>query len=144
VVMTSNLGSECYKRTRAPAASTIVALARSRLPPELWNRIDEVLCYGPLSDEELATIVGRIALESSRRLQSERGIAFEIDDSVVRHVLRSETDRSLGARPLRRAFERLVEGPLATDIVAGRIRRGACLQVACDRAGALVVRSLLT
>src|SRR5206468_5682823 len=63
VVMTSNLGSECYRRNRAPAESTILALARSRLPPELWNRIDETLCYAPLRDVELASIVGRIATE---------------------------------------------------------------------------------
>jgi ATP-dependent Clp protease ATP-binding subunit ClpC len=142
VVMTSNLGSECYKRTRSPASSTIIALARSRLPPELWNRIDEVMCYGPLSDKELAAIVGRIALDSSRRLHSERGIAFEIDDSVITHVLRTETDRSLGARPLRRAFERLVEGPLAAEIVAGRIPRDARLRIAYDRAASLTITTL--
>jgi ATP-dependent Clp protease ATP-binding subunit ClpC len=144
VVMTSNLGSDCYRRTRAPAVSTIVALARTRLPPELWNRIDEVLCYAPLSEKELAAIVGRIARDSSRRLQAERGIAFEIDDSVIAEVLRLETDRSLGARPLRRAFERLVEGPLAGEIVAGRLHRGARLRIGCDRTGALDITSLMS
>jgi ATP-dependent Clp protease ATP-binding subunit ClpC len=129
IVMTSNLGSECYRRSRAPAQSTIVALARSRLPPELWNRIDEVLCYAPLKDVELASIVGRIAAASSRRLEAERGIAFRIDPSVVAHVLREEPDRSLGARPLRRAFERLVEGPLADAIIGGHVRRGARLEI---------------
>jgi len=142
VVMTSNLGSDCYRSTRTPAKSTIVALARNRLPPELWNRIDEVLCYGPLSERELAAIVSRIAHDSSRRLQGERGIAFDIDDSIIAQVLRIETDRSLGARPLRRAFERLVEGPLANEIVAGRLHRGARLRVGCDRTGSLVLTSL--
>jgi ATP-dependent Clp protease ATP-binding subunit ClpC len=139
IVMTSNLGSECYRRARAPAASTVLALARSRLPPELWNRIDEVLCYAPLSDKELAAIVGRIARDSSRRLQAERGIAFEIEDSVTKEVLRRETDRSLGARPLRRAFERLVEGPLATEIVSGRLTRGARLRIGCRASGRLQI-----
>ena len=143
IVMTSNLGSECYRRNRAPATSTIVALARSRLPPELWNRIDEVLCYGPLTEKELAAIVDRIAVDSSRRLLAERGIAYEIDETVVTQVLRLEPDRSLGARPLRRAFERLVESPLAAEIVAGKISRGARLRIGCDRAGALVTTSLL-
>ena len=143
IVMTSNLGSECYRRNRAPATSTIVALARSRLPPELWNRIDEVLCYGPLTEKELAAIVDRIAVDSSRRLLAERGIAYEIDETVVSQVLRLEPDRSLGARPLRRAFERLVESPLAAEIVAGKISRGARLRIGCDRAGALVTTSLL-
>jgi ATP-dependent Clp protease ATP-binding subunit ClpC len=137
VVMTSNLGSECYRRNRAPAQSTIVALARSRLPPELWNRIDEVLCYAPLKEAELASIVGRIAADSSRRLEAERGISFHIDASVVAQVLRQEPDRSLGARPLRRAFERLVEGPLADAILGGHVRRGARLEIRCDTTGEL-------
>jgi len=141
VVMTSNLGSECYRRSRAPSTNTIVALARSRLPPELWNRIDEVLCYAPLSEHELGAIVARIALDSCRRLQTERGIFFEIDDSVIEQVLRTETDRSLGARPLRRAFERLVEGPLASEIVAGRLHRGARLRVNCAKDGRLDITS---
>jgi ATP-dependent Clp protease ATP-binding subunit ClpA len=142
VVMTSNLGSECYRRARTPAGTTILALARSRLPPELWNRIDEVLCYAPLSESELAAVVARIARDSSQRLQAERGIAFAIDDSVIAEVLRMESDRSLGARPLRRAFERLVEGPLASEIVAGRLPRGARLHAACNVAGKLGLSNL--
>jgi ATP-dependent Clp protease ATP-binding subunit ClpC len=137
IVMTSNLGSEGYKRTRTPSAATVLSHARGRLPPELWNRIDEVFCYAPLSEKELAAIVERIARDSSRRLQAERDIAFEIDASITREVLRRETDRSLGARPLRRAFERLVEGPLASEIVAGRIGRGARLRIGCRASGKL-------
>jgi ATP-dependent Clp protease ATP-binding subunit ClpC len=139
VVMTSNLGSECYRRNKTPAESTILALARSRLPPELWNRIDEVLCYAPLDDAELGSIVGRIAAESSRRLEAERGISFRIDPSVIAYVLRSEPDRSLGARPLRRAFERLVEGPLAEEILASTVRKGSRLELHCDEAGELTM-----
>ena len=139
IVMTSNLGSECYRRTRVPAASTVLALARGKLPPELWNRIDEVFCYAPLSEKELAAIVGRIARDSSRRLQAERGISFEIDETVTKEVLRRETDRSLGARPLRRAFERLVEGPLASEIVEGRLGRGARVRGGCRASGKLEI-----
>jgi ATP-dependent Clp protease ATP-binding subunit ClpC len=142
VVMTSNLGSECYRRARAPSTSTIVALARSRIPPELWNRIDEVLCYAPLSEADLGAIVARIARASSQRLQDERGISFELDAEVIAEVLRTETDRSLGARPLRRAFERMVEGPLASEIVAGRLRRGVRLRVGCTRDGQLEIATL--
>jgi ATP-dependent Clp protease ATP-binding subunit ClpC len=139
VVMTSNLGSECYKRTRSPSISTILGVARTRLPPELWNRIDEVLGYAPLKESELAGIVARFARESSRRLEAERGIAFVVDDSVVAEVLAAEPDRSLGARPLRRAFERLVEGPIASRIVAGNLRPGAHLLVSTTRQGEITV-----
>ena len=140
IVMTSNLGSECYKaQARAPRPSTILGVARTRLPPELWNRIDEVLCYAPLKEAELAGIVARFARESSRRLEAERGISFTVDDGVVAEVLAAEPDRSLGARPLRRAFERLVEGPIATRIVAGNLRPGSRLRVATTRQGEITV-----
>jgi ATP-dependent Clp protease ATP-binding subunit ClpC len=131
IVMTSNLGSECYRHTRDPSEATILALARSRLPSELWNRIDEVLCYAPLSESDLAAIVTRIARASSDRLYAERTIRFHIDASVVAAILRTETDRSLGARPLRRAFERMIEGPIANEIVAGRLRQGVEIKIRC-------------
>ena len=143
VVMTSNLGSEAYRRKGAPPAATVLALARNRLPPELWNRIDEILCYGPLSNVELGSVVARIARDSSARLHAERGISFTVDESVISEVLRRETDRSLGARPLRRAFERLVEGPLAQEIVDGRLHRGAKLRLACNASGTLAISTML-
>jgi ATP-dependent Clp protease ATP-binding subunit ClpC len=140
IVMTSNLGSECYKaRARVPSTATILGVARTRLPPELWNRIDETLCYAPLKEAELAGIIARFARESSRRLESERGISFTVDDDVVAEVLDAETDRSLGARPLRRAFERLVEGPIASRIVAGNLRPGSRLRVSTTRQGEITV-----
>jgi ATP-dependent Clp protease ATP-binding subunit ClpC len=140
VVMTSNLGSECYKaRARVPSPATILGVARTRLPPELWNRIDEVLCYAPLKEAELAGIITRFARESSRRLESERGISYTVDDDVVAEVLDAEPDRSLGARPLRRAFERLVEGPIASRIVAGNLRPGCKLRVTTTRQGEINV-----
>ena len=139
VVMTSNLGSECYKRSRTPSAATILGVARTRLPPELWNRIDEVLCYAPLKEPELAGIVARFARESSRRLENERGISFSVDEDVLAEVIDAEPDRSLGARPLRRAFERLVEGPIASRIVAGNLRPGSRLQVSTGKRGEITV-----
>ncbi len=137
IVMTSNLGSECYRRSRNPAKSTIVGIARSRLPPELWNRIDETLCYAPLDEKNLRDILVRIASESSARLDAERGIAYQVDETVIEAVLDAESDRSLGARPLRRAYERLVEGPLATEILAGTLRRGSRLTLHATSSGKL-------
>jgi ATP-dependent Clp protease ATP-binding subunit ClpC len=139
IVMTSNLGSECYKRTRAPNQATILGVARTRLPPELWNRIDEVLSFAPLKESELAGIVGRFARESSRRLEAERAIGFSVTDAVIAEVLAAEPERSLGARPLRRAFERLVEGPIATRIVSGDWPPGTRLVVSASRRGEITI-----
>ncbi len=137
LVMTSNLGSELYRQGRSPTESTVLALARSRLPTELWNRFDEVLCYGTLGEAELRAIVTKVAAASSQRLNAERGIRFGIDKTVVDRVLAEDLDRSLGARPLRRAFERLVEGPLANHIVAGQLKSGMYAQVSFDKRGQL-------
>ncbi|HEY0714637.1 MAG TPA: AAA family ATPase, partial [Polyangia bacterium] len=139
IVMTSNLGSECYKRTRAPNQATILGVARTRLPPELWNRIDEVLSFAPLKEIELAGIVSRFARESSRRLEAERGIGFSVTDAVIGEVLAAEPERSLGARPLRRAFERLVEGPIAARIVSGDWPPGTRLVVNASRKGEITI-----
>ncbi len=142
IVMTSNLGADVGKRTRPPSASAIVTAARSRLPAELWNRIDEALCYAPLKDSELAAVVARFARASSRRLQAERGISYAVDDAVITEVLDAEPDRSLGARPLRRAFERLVEGPIANRILAGDLAAGARLRVQLGSQGAITVTAV--
>ena len=101
--------------------------------------IDEVLSFAPLKENELGGIVARFARESSRRLEAERGIAFRVEESVVAEVLAAEPDRSLGARPLRRAFERLVEGPIAARIVAGDLRPGTRLVVGATRKGEITI-----
>ena len=138
VVMTSNLGSEHHRRGRAPAPRAVLGSARAALPPELWNRIDEVLCYAPLKENELADILRRFARQSSQRLLAERGVRFEVGDDVLRAVLAAENDRTLGARPLRRAFERLVLGPIARWIVGGNARARR-LQVGVNRRGEITV-----
>lgn len=135
IVMTSNLGSELYRQGRSPAESTVLALARSRLPTELWNRMDDVLCYGTLGEPELRAIVLKLAEASSQRLDAQRSIRYAIDQSVVDRVLTEDLDRSLGARPLRRAFERLVEGPLSVKIVEGQLRPGMTAKVSFDNRG---------
>ena len=135
IVMTSNLGSELYRQGRSPAESTVLALARSRLPAELWNRMDDVLCYGTLGEAELRAIVLKLAEASSQRLDAQRSIRYTIDQSVVERVLTEDLDRSLGARPLRRAFERLVEGPLSVKIVEGQLRPGMSAKVSFDNRG---------
>lgn len=135
IVMTSNLGSELYRQGRSPAEGTVLALARSRLPTELWNRMDEVLCYGTLGEPELRAIVLKLAEASSQRLHAERSIRYMVDVTVVDRVLTEDLDRSLGARPLRRAFERLVEGPLAVQIVQGQLHAGMTAKVSFDKRG---------
>ncbi|MFO0610733.1 MAG: ATP-dependent Clp protease ATP-binding subunit, partial [Polyangiales bacterium] len=141
VVMTSNLGAELYQprvASRAigfgasrPAnggddlAPAVLAAARAALPPELWNRVDEPLVFGPLARDEVAEVARRMLAQSLALLADEQGVSVTFAPSVVDLLLDSGGyDASLGARPMRRAVSRLVEAPLAEAVLRGALRRG--------------------
>jgi ATP-dependent Clp protease ATP-binding subunit ClpC len=137
VILTTNLGAEAFSaRGRSVgfgAADDAAAkgeaqareLARKALPPELWNRIDERCAFQPLKQGEVAQIASLLLAESSKRLETEKGIRYRAGDGVVEHLLRSGGfDPSLGARPMRQTVQRLVEVPLAEKILAGDFEQG--------------------
>ena len=124
IVMTSNLGAGSRR------AAEVLAAARRAFPIELWNRIEEPLVFEPLGAAEVAEIARRLASASSKRLERERGIRFELDDRAVKFLLRNGGfDRELGARPMRAALGRLVEAPLAEAILAGEVSPGDAVRV---------------
>ncbi|SEK65442.1 ATP-dependent Clp protease ATP-binding subunit ClpC [Stigmatella aurantiaca] len=144
IVMTTNLGAEAFSRVnrtlgfgseaQAGAKSdtdAASAAARKALPPELWNRIDERLPFHPLKEVEVAKIATLLLNESSKRLVTERGIAYVAGEDVVSHLLKSGGfDPQLGARPMRQVVQRLVEAPLAERILAGEFVAGDRVRVA--------------
>jgi ATP-dependent Clp protease ATP-binding subunit ClpC len=141
VILTTNLGAEAFSQksramgfgSEATEISTEKAaadVARRSLPPELWNRIDERCAFKPLREIEVAKIATLLLAESSKRLQSEKGITYEATEEVVSHLLKSGGfDPSLGARPMRQTVQRLVEGPLAERILAGDFADGDRVRV---------------
>lgn len=145
VVMTSNLGAEAFdaKATRTvgfgtQAASSedrtekALAIARDAFPPELWNRIEDRLVFEPLGRADLHKIARHLAAKSSARIQEEKRISFELDDTAIDFLLEhGGYDVTLGARPMRQAIAKLVEGPLAEKILRGEVQSG-------DRIRALV------
>ena len=137
VVLTSNLGGG--EATRAASgvmgfAATssgptpqdrVLSAARAALPPELWNRLDERIAFPPLGRGEVARVAALLLAESSARLEAERKIRFRAGEDVVAFLLdRGGWEPSLGARPMRGAVQRLVEGPLAERILAGEFGPG--------------------
>jgi len=126
VVLTSNLGAESFlKHAGAEAEEEVLAAARRALPPELWNRLDERLVFGPLSEQDVAQVARLLLAESSARLQAEKGIRFEAPPEAVAFLLRhGGFDPLLGARPMRQAVQRWVEAALAEEILAGRVKPG--------------------
>ncbi|HKC59429.1 MAG TPA: ATP-dependent Clp protease ATP-binding subunit [Myxococcales bacterium] len=152
VVLTGNVGASAFggegravgfgtaERADAagPEAGAARALdqARAAFPPELWGRLDERLVFAPLGREEVARIADLLLSDSSRRLWEERQIAFRTGPGLVDHLIaQGGWQLSLGARPMRQTIQRLVESPLADEILAGRIRAGERLLACAGPAG---------
>src|SRR5512137_98689 len=153
VVLTTNLGG--FEATRA--ASGVMGFgaseagsredragqaARAALPPELWNRLDERLVFPTLGREDLAHVAALRLKQSSERLAAERRIRFFAGEDVIEHLLANGGfDPSLGARPMRGAVQRLVEGPIAERILKGELVPGDEVEVAVE-GGALAFRRI--
>jgi ATP-dependent Clp protease ATP-binding subunit ClpC len=141
IIMTSNAGTEHLKaegglgfrpdtnESRYEAAkSRILDAVKHIFRPEFLNRVDEIIVFHPLSQEDLQKIVGVMIRRLSERL-AEQGLTLEVTDAARALIAKEGYDPQFGARPLRRAIQRLVEDPLAEEILAGRIERTGHVRV---------------
>jgi len=152
VVLTSNVGASAFGgearavgfggpersagHTSESGAARALEQARAAFPPELWGRLDERLVFAPLGRDEVARIAGLLLSDSSRRLWEERQIAFRTGPGLVDHLIaQGGWQLALGARPMRQTIQRLVESPLADEILAGRIHAGERLLACAGPAG---------
>ena len=143
LIMTSNIGSEAIAALGSGSKSAaqqkqlealIADALRSKFRPELLNRIDEVIRFQPLGDVELAQIVDLLLRGLAERL-GDRGVGITITAAAKALIAREGTDPVYGARPLRRAVQRLVENPLARALLSGAFVSGASINVDADPAG---------
>ncbi len=142
VIMTSNLGSEMLLEGINEAgdiapetADRVMGTLRGHFRPEFLNRIDEVVLFKPLTQNEAERIVRLLMGDVIARLAS-RGITLTMSDAACALIAREGYDASFGARPLKRFIQRHVETPLAR-----RILEGAGAELLLDVSeGALVVR----
>jgi ATP-dependent Clp protease ATP-binding subunit ClpC len=153
VVLTTNLGG--FEATRASSGvmgfgasdagsrdERAGQAARAALPPELWNRLDERLVFPALGREDLAHVASLLLKQSSERLAAERRIRYFAGEDVIQHLLgNGGFDPALGARPMRGAVQRLVEGPIAERILKGDLVPGDEVEVAVED-GALAFRRI--
>jgi ATP-dependent Clp protease ATP-binding subunit ClpB len=136
IVMTSNVGSaalaELGESDPAAARAQAMDALRATFRPEFLNRVDEVVFFNPLGRAELGKIVD-LQIAQVVKLLGSRQITVQLSDAAREVVFREGFDPAYGARPLRRAIQRLVQDPLAMEILQGRILPGAHVQV--DREG---------
>jgi ATP-dependent Clp protease ATP-binding subunit ClpC len=108
----------------------VIGAARKALPPELYNRLDEVLCFSPLTRHDVRRIARKMVAALSNEVQQNRGITLDVDDDALELLLDSGGfDPEFGARPLRRTLARKIEAPLAEAILAGELGSGDEFQV---------------
>jgi ATP-dependent Clp protease ATP-binding subunit ClpC len=128
--------------SNARMADAMIGAAKSNLPPELYNRLDEVLCYAPLTRVDVAEIARRLLLSLGESLEA-RGVRLDIEDSAIDALLdNGGFDPQYGARPMKRAIARLIEAPLAEMILRGELEDGAVALVTVDD-GVIVVDAVL-
>jgi ATP-dependent Clp protease ATP-binding subunit ClpC len=139
LILTSNLGSSVIGQPAAKAIGfgqkpgatpkneedAVIAAAREALPPELYNRLDEVLVFHPLSPDDVREIARRQLATLASSLEQDRRILLVFDEAVLDALLAlGGYQPELGARPMRRAIARHVEGPLAELLLRGTLAEG--------------------
>ena len=131
VVMTSNLGAGEAKRPLGftggeadPAGERMLAAARRAFLPEFLNRIDEVVIFEPLTEDQVQRIGELICERIADRLRDERGVELEVAPELIARLAREGFDPEFGARPLKRHLRRTLEKELTRAILDGRIADG--------------------
>jgi ATP-dependent Clp protease ATP-binding subunit ClpB len=133
IIMTSNIGSP-YILERSGTADwkaieeNVLAELRRHFRPEFLNRIDDIIVFRPLTREELRHIV-ELQLTRLRKLLTERRIHLEITPEAADLIAAEGYDPSFGARPLKRAIQRLVQNPLAVQLLEGVFSDGDSILV---------------
>jgi len=143
VIMTSNLGTEEYQRggigfsrkeegDEQRMKTAIESALKRTFRPELLNRIDDVIIFNSLTEENLKSIVDLLVHEVERRL-AERSIKLEVNGKAKAWLAKKGYDPVYGARPLRRAIQRYVENPLSTKILQGEFKEGDTIAIGLEK-----------
>jgi ATP-dependent Clp protease ATP-binding subunit ClpB len=132
VIMTSNVGSQFILDSAgqewAAVEAQVMQQLRGHFRPEFLNRVDDVIVFRPLGEAEIAHIVD---LQAARlqRLLADRKIRIEFTPEAKQFVAEEGFDPAFGARPLKRALQRLVQDPLAMAVLEGRFADGDNVRV---------------
>ena len=143
VIMTSNIASTVIQDVPASEPERMEALVEAELKqhfrPEFLNRIDDVLIFHRLTEEDVEQIV-HIQLANLNRLVADQDLEIEATEEAARLLAREGFDPDFGARPLKRTIQRLVQDPLATMVLEGEVAPGTRILLDVED-GQLVLRT---
>jgi ATP-dependent Clp protease ATP-binding subunit ClpB len=138
IIMTSNLGASYLTQAAlsspeafAEAQKQVMATLQQSFKPEFLNRVDDIVVFSPLGKEQLTRIV-ELRLEDLRRLLADRKISLELTDAAREMLFAEGYDVQYGARPMKRAIQRMIQDPLALKILDGAVQHGDHVVVDAD------------
>jgi ATP-dependent Clp protease ATP-binding subunit ClpB len=137
IIMTSNIGSSYLQQAGAnpdkqeEAHEHVMEALRGHFKPEFLNRVDDIIFFNPLGKEQLVKIVD-LRLQDLQRLLADRKITLELTPKAKELIFTEGYDANYGARPLKRAIQRLVQDPLAMKILDGVVLHGDTVRVDAD------------
>ena len=139
LIMTSNLGA-AFLNSEAlhtehdfdHAREQVMRVLREHFRPEFLNRVDDTVIFRPLGNAQLSAILN-LRLDDLRKLLEERKISLELTEPARQLILASGSDVAYGARPLKRALQRMIQDPLAIKILNGEVLHGSHVRIDVDR-----------
>jgi ATP-dependent Clp protease ATP-binding subunit ClpB len=139
IIMTSNIGSAFLQaedlrseKEFEEVSKQVLNALHGHFKPEFLNRVDDIIVFRPLGKEQLVRII-ELRLEDVRRLLADRKISLELTDAAKDLLFTEGFDPNFGARPLKRAIQKLVQDPLALKILDGEVLHGDHVVVDADK-----------
>ncbi|MBR1717023.1 MAG: AAA family ATPase [Paludibacteraceae bacterium] len=126
IILTSNLGSSLIRENEEKGVSRevtreqVLGLLHQTIRPEFLNRIDETIIFEPLSEKEIRAIVG-LQIAGVHKMLMNNGIDLRVTDDAIDYIAHEGYDPQFGARPVKRALQRLVLNELSKSIIAGKV-----------------------
>ncbi len=146
IIMTSNMGSQliqqkfeaianknCEERTRIidETKTAVLEMLKKIIRPEFLNRIDDIIMFEPLTQPQIEQIV-RLQVNGISRLLAEQDVQLTVDDDAIRLVARAGFDPEFGARPVKRALQRLLLNDLSRALLAGTVDKAKPIRVSAN------------
>jgi ATP-dependent Clp protease ATP-binding subunit ClpB len=139
LIMTSNLGANLLvgdtlktEHDFDMARESVMRVLREHFRPEFLNRVDDTVIFRPLGQAQMSQIL-ELRLDEVSKLLEDRQISLELTEPARQLILASGSDAAYGARPLKRALQRMVQDPLAIKILNGEVLHGEHVRIGVDR-----------
>ena len=139
LIMTSNLGAQLLlgdalksEHDYDMARESVMRVLREHFRPEFLNRVDDTVIFRSLGHAQMSEIL-ELRLNELRTMLEDRAISFELTEPARQLILATGSDAAYGARPLKRALQRMIQDPLAMKILDGEVLHGAHVRIDVDR-----------